>query len=124
MENSGKSSFIYALMGYMNKFSGNILQKNVSAFLPELPYLMANDTILDNILFYKTFDAYKYNESITIMNFVDLTTNIDLKIKYLTLTMVQAQKIGLSRSMFCDRYFTVQGCWSILKILFLFYLAM
>ena len=59
---AGKTSLLLAMLGEMKKLSGRRhmpLERNQVAFCPQSPWL-TNNTIRDNILFGKQYDAEKY----------------------------------------------------------------
>ncbi|KAK3576574.1 hypothetical protein CHS0354_011251 [Potamilus streckersoni] len=56
---SGKSSFISALLGDMERLTGQVQIKGSIAYVPQQAWIQ-NATLRDNILFHKTVDKTKY----------------------------------------------------------------
>ncbi|KAJ9087834.1 hypothetical protein DSO57_1029153 [Entomophthora muscae] len=61
---SGKSSFISAILGDMNKLDGNVAVRGKVAYVPQQPWII-NATVQDNITFGHRFDPEFYEETIS-----------------------------------------------------------
>lgn len=62
---SGKSSFVNALIGELNKISGHINIKGKVAYAPQQPWIQ-NGSIRENILFGLPYDRAFYQRVITL----------------------------------------------------------
>ncbi|KAJ9087838.1 hypothetical protein DSO57_1029157 [Entomophthora muscae] len=61
---AGKSSFVSAILGDMNKLDGNVTVRGKVAYVPQQPWIM-NATVQENITFGHRFDPEFYEETIS-----------------------------------------------------------
>ena len=61
----GKTSFLAALMGEMNRLSGVVATRGSVAYSAQQAWIL-NDTVRNNILFGKEFDRMKYDEVLNV----------------------------------------------------------
>lgn len=104
---SGKSSFVHALLGHMAHKSGSFLKKGRSAYFPEQPFML-DGSVKENILFYEEFHSLNYYSALSLASLnMDILGSQpgydDIPVRYLNLSKEQKQKISLARALFSDR---------------------
>ncbi len=102
---SGKSSFLSACLGEMDKLSGRINVSSSTAYAPQLAFVQ-NATLRDNILFGRTFDQILYNQTLeacalcadcALLPNGDLT---EIGEKGINLSGGQKQRLNLARALY------------------------
>lgn len=102
---AGKSAFLKALLGHLEKSEGESKQPKDIAYLPQTPWNF-NGSIKDNITFFQPFDAELYEkvlfatslkEDLQIFSREDLTEIGD---RGITLSGGQKQRLGLARTIY------------------------
>lgn len=106
---SGKSSFLYALLGEMNKYGGNIkidIDQRL-AFVPQQAWIQ-NLTLRDNILFGQLYDKEKYDKVVkacalkTDFSMLDGGDQTEIGEKGINLSGGQKQRVSIARSCYSD----------------------
>ena len=117
---SGKSSLIYALLKNLYKLRGEIGLNGSVALIPQEPFLL-NDTLKNNIIFGKEYDAEKYSHVIRICELES-----DLRIfpagdmteigeRGINLSGGQKQRVSIARAVYADSdIYLVDDCLSAL----------
>eukprot|EP00800_Vazella_pourtalesii_P021766 TRINITY_DN821_c0_g1_i2.p1 TRINITY_DN821_c0_g1~~TRINITY_DN821_c0_g1_i2.p1 ORF type:complete len:1532 (-),score=331.57 TRINITY_DN821_c0_g1_i2:43-4638(-) len=104
---AGKSSFLMALLGEMDKHRGEAKLQGSVAFVPQLPW-MQNATLRDNILFGAPYDPHRYQDvlracalesDIQILPTGDQT---EIGEKGINLSGGQKQRVSLARAVYQD----------------------
>lgn len=104
---SGKSSFLSAILGEMNKLTGHINISGSLSYTPQQAWIQ-NATIRDNILFGKKFEPNFYDKVISSCALVaDLTIvtggdQIEIGEKGINLSGGQKQRVSLARAAYSD----------------------
>lgn len=107
----GKSSFISALLGDMEKTSGDVYVLGSVAYVPQQPWIQ-NATLRDNILFGKPFDQARYEkvvEACALKPDIEMLPGKDLTEigeKGINLSGGQKQRVSVARAVYqnCDVY--------------------
>lgn len=104
---TGKSSFLSALLGEMEKLKGRVNIKGTLAYVPQQAWIQ-NTTLKDNILFTKKYYEKKYNKILSacalksdleILPAGDLT---EIGEKGINLSGGQKQRVSLARAVYND----------------------
>ena len=109
---TGKSSFLMAMLGEMEKLNGNARLQGSVAFVPQIPW-MQNETLKNNILFGAPEDPHRYQDvlracamesDIKILPTGDQT---EIGEKGINLSGGQKQRVSLARAIYqnSDVYF-------------------
>ncbi|CAH0714288.1 unnamed protein product, partial [Brenthis ino] len=104
---AGKSSFLSALLGEMNKISGRVNTTGSVAYVPQQAWIQ-NATLQDNILFGNPLEKSKYNNVINVCalkpDFDVLPGGDQTEIgeKGINLSGGQKQRVSLARAVYCD----------------------
>lgn len=99
---SGKSSFVHALLGHMPHCGGDFHSISRVAYYPQEPYILEKSTLRDNICWSNVggFDEARYNDSISMVQ-LHLNNGYDQEIIDKTELDAQwMQKISLARSLY------------------------
>ncbi|ESP02879.1 hypothetical protein LOTGIDRAFT_110718, partial [Lottia gigantea] len=103
----GKSSLISAILGEMDKLSGDVRVKGTIAYVPQQAW-MKNDTVKGNILFGKPYNENKYTATLetcaltadlAILPGGDMT---EIGEKGINLSGGQKQRVSLARALYSD----------------------
>ncbi|KPM09730.1 ABC transporter-like protein 15 [Sarcoptes scabiei] len=104
---SGKSSLMSAILGEMEKLSGKVDIRGRIAYVPQEAWIL-NDTIRENILLNKKYDAKKYKKVLEACSLeVDLTMfaagdMTEVGEKGINLSGGQKQRISLARAIYSN----------------------
>ena len=71
---SGKSSLISAILGHMNKVSGQVKLVDSVAYVPQQAWIQ-NATVRNNILFGKGYSSQQYDEIVSQIAFCVAVAN-------------------------------------------------
>jgi ABC-type transport system involved in cytochrome bd biosynthesis fused ATPase/permease subunit len=102
---SGKSSFLSAILGEMNKLTGRINVSGSLSYTPQQPWIQ-NATIRDNILFGKDLNQDFYNQVVlncALVSDLEMLTGgdqIEIGEKGINLSGGQKQRVSLSRAVY------------------------
>ena len=102
---SGKSSFLSAILGEMNKLTGRINVSGSLSYTPQQPWIQ-NATIRDNILFGKDLNQDFYNQVVlncALVSDLEILTGgdqIEIGEKGINLSGGQKQRVSLSRAVY------------------------
>lgn len=102
---SGKSSLLYACLSELMIKSGSIKLNGEIAYVPQVAFLI-NDTVRNNILFYKPYEIERYTETIVKCGLVEDLKNFksgdltEIGEKGINLSGGQKQRISLARAMY------------------------
>nr|QEY08337.1 ATP-binding cassette sub-family C member 4b [Crocus sativus] len=111
MVGSGKSSFLSALLGEMQKISGKVRVCGTTAYVAQTSWIQ-NGTIQDNILFGEPMDPEKYKEVIRVcclgkdLEMMEFGDQTEIGERGINLSGGQKQRIQLARAVYqdCDIY--------------------
>lgn len=99
---SGKTSFVYALLGHLSLRLGDFYQKDKCSFYPENPYTLDGGSIRENIVFFDDWDEVRYQESLALVQ-LHFNAGFDETPIEEVLDLHLRQKISLARALFSDR---------------------
>lgn len=105
---SGKTSFLSAIIGLMQKVNGpsNLVHGKL-VFVPQTPYIF-NATVRENILFGNAFDERRYFETIRVASLIEdlemlpAGDKTELGERGINVSGGQKQRIALARAMYSD----------------------
>ncbi|KAI6652539.1 Multidrug resistance-associated protein 1 [Oopsacas minuta] len=104
---TGKSSFLMALLGEMDKHRGEVKLQGSVAYVPQIPW-MQNETLKNNILFGAREDPHRYQD---VLRACALETDIlilptgdktEIGEKGINLSGGQKQRVSLARAVYQD----------------------
>lgn len=106
---SGKSSLISALLGEMEKHSGNVNVDGNIAYVSQLPWIQ-NATLMDNILFGRKLNKEKYEKVIFAcaltpdLAMLPAGDQTEIGEKGINLSGGQKQRVALARAVYSDAH--------------------
>jgi ABC-type multidrug transport system fused ATPase/permease subunit len=117
---SGKTTFLYSILGEIDKTQGTLSRRGSIAYIPQVSWLRSS-TIRDNILFESPFDEPRYNH---ILKICELESDLDvlpggdmteIGEKGVNLSGGQKQRISIARALYANAdIYIIDDCLSAL----------
>ena len=117
---AGKSSFLNALLGEMNKVNGSVIMNGRIAYVPQTAWLM-NASVKDNILFGSPYNEEKYKKILKIcelesdLNILPGGDLTEIGERGVNLSGGQKQRVSLARAIYDEAdIYIIDDCLSAL----------
>lgn len=117
---AGKTTFLYSILGEIDKVQGTLSRRGTIAYIPQVSWLRST-TIRENILFESPFDEARYNHIIKICELeADLEVlpggdMTEIGEKGVNLSGGQKQRISIARALYANAdIYIIDDCLSAL----------